>query len=263
MTRPSAPMSSTGPHPLQGCGAQGRGWRRSADIAFDHTRLPPLHHARAMVPGCRCPGAVRAKGMIDATVLRDGDRYYVSPRSAMRQIARPATYWRRPLPRFGPMVRRVLGRSSTAASVAAPVRPKVEGPTAFRANPGDTSGFRYFLWVDNYGGVGYIPLATQSLDGKIAWTYPASSTCPSPRDTARCFHHRGRARCSGRALGPRRVRSCDRRGSLDRRPGLASGTRLPVPVGHVAAWRADGRDLRDGMLTNTTADTRMSTLRAC
>ncbi len=60
--------------------------------------------------------------------------------------------------------------------------PEVEGPTAFRANPGDTSGFRYFLWVDHYGGVGYIPLATHSLDGKIKWTIPRGFHLPrSPR----------------------------------------------------------------------------------
>ena len=43
-------------------------------------------------------------------------------------------------------------------------------------------------------------------------------------------------------------------------PILASGTRLPVPVGHAAAWRADGRDVADGILTNTTADARIVSL---
>jgi hypothetical protein len=60
--------------------------------------------------------------------------------------------------------------------------PEVEGPSVFKANPGDESGYKYFLWVDNYGGVGYIPLGTDSLEGDIQWDYPANFSLPtSPR----------------------------------------------------------------------------------
>jgi hypothetical protein len=60
--------------------------------------------------------------------------------------------------------------------------PEVEGPSIFKANLGDESGYRYFLWVDNYGGVGYIPLGTNSLEGDIQWDYPAEFSLPaSPR----------------------------------------------------------------------------------
>jgi len=60
--------------------------------------------------------------------------------------------------------------------------PEVEGPSVFKANPGDESGYNYFLWVDNYGGVGYIPLGTDSLEGDIRWDYPADFSLPaSPR----------------------------------------------------------------------------------
>ncbi|SMQ71242.1 Glycosyl hydrolases family 43 [Plantibacter sp. VKM Ac-1784] len=60
--------------------------------------------------------------------------------------------------------------------------PEVEGPSVFKANPGDESGYNYFLWVDNYGGVGYIPLGTDSLEGNIQWDYPADFSLPaSPR----------------------------------------------------------------------------------
>jgi hypothetical protein len=55
----------------------------------------------------------------------------------------------------------------------------VEGPTVFKANPGDTSGSPYYLFVDEYGGRGYIPLGTDDLeapDWQVADDYnlPAS-----------------------------------------------------------------------------------------
>jgi beta-xylosidase len=57
----------------------------------------------------------------------------------------------------------------------------VEGPTAFKANPGDTSGHQYYLFVDEYGGRGYIPLATDDLDNP-GWSVPSSYNLPaSPR----------------------------------------------------------------------------------
>jgi Glycosyl hydrolases family 43/Concanavalin A-like lectin/glucanases superfamily len=57
----------------------------------------------------------------------------------------------------------------------------VEGPTSFKANPGDTSGSAYYLFVDEYGGRGYIPLGTDNLD-QPAWKVPASYALPkSPR----------------------------------------------------------------------------------
>ena len=57
----------------------------------------------------------------------------------------------------------------------------VEGPTAFKANPGDTSGSKFYLFVDEYGGRGYIPLGTEDLNSP-KWTVPAGFTLPrSPR----------------------------------------------------------------------------------
>ena len=57
----------------------------------------------------------------------------------------------------------------------------VEGPTAFKANDGDTSGSKYYLFVDEYGGRGYIPLGTDDL-AKPAWKVPSSFSLPaSPR----------------------------------------------------------------------------------
>lgn len=57
----------------------------------------------------------------------------------------------------------------------------VEGPTVFEANPGDTSPYPYYLFVDEYGGRGYIPLGTEDLD-EPDWTVPADFDLPaSPR----------------------------------------------------------------------------------
>ena len=57
----------------------------------------------------------------------------------------------------------------------------VEGPTVFEANPGDTSGSAYYLFVDEYGGRGYIPLGTDDLD-QPSWRVPAVFDLPaSPR----------------------------------------------------------------------------------
>ncbi|ANP71333.1 family 43 glycosylhydrolase [Cryobacterium arcticum] len=55
----------------------------------------------------------------------------------------------------------------------------VEGPTAFQANPGDVNGDKTYLFVDEYGGRGYIPLQTDDIahpDWKVAPKYdlPAS-----------------------------------------------------------------------------------------
>ncbi|MCE6997345.1 family 43 glycosylhydrolase [Saccharothrix sp. S26] len=54
----------------------------------------------------------------------------------------------------------------------------VEGPTVFKANPGDKSGYPYYLFVDEYGGRGYIPLGTTSLDAP-QWRVPPAFDLPA------------------------------------------------------------------------------------
>ncbi|KAK7402583.1 hypothetical protein QQX98_011654 [Neonectria punicea] len=57
----------------------------------------------------------------------------------------------------------------------------VEGPTAFKSNPGDTNGEKYYLFVDEYGGRGYIPLETADI-ANPAWKVSSSYSLPtSPR----------------------------------------------------------------------------------
>lgn len=57
----------------------------------------------------------------------------------------------------------------------------VEGPTAFRSNAGDVHGEKFYLFVDEYGGRGYIPLETNDID-KPSWKVSSSYKLPtSPR----------------------------------------------------------------------------------
>lgn len=57
----------------------------------------------------------------------------------------------------------------------------VEGPTVFKANDDDVNGVKYYLFVDEYTGRGYIPLATE--DPAVPdWQVPTSFALPaSPR----------------------------------------------------------------------------------
>ena len=58
---------------------------------------------------------------------------------------------------------------------------QVEGPTAFRSNPGDVNGQKFYLFVDEYSGRGYIPLETTDIS-KPEWKVSSSFTLPkTPR----------------------------------------------------------------------------------
>jgi beta-xylosidase len=57
----------------------------------------------------------------------------------------------------------------------------VEGPTVFKANPGDTSGSPFYLFVDEYGGRGYIPLGTDDLEAPDWQVAPDYDLPASPR----------------------------------------------------------------------------------
>ena len=57
----------------------------------------------------------------------------------------------------------------------------VEGPTSFKSNPGDANGDKYYLFVDEYGGRGYIPLETADI-ANPSWKVSSSYNLPkSPR----------------------------------------------------------------------------------
>jgi beta-xylosidase len=54
----------------------------------------------------------------------------------------------------------------------------VEGPTAFKANPQDVNGDKFYLFVDEYGGRGYIPLETADI-ANPSWKVSSSYKLPS------------------------------------------------------------------------------------
>lgn len=57
----------------------------------------------------------------------------------------------------------------------------IEGPTAFKSNPDDANGDKFYLFVDEYGGRGYIPLETADIDNP-SWKVSSSYKLPtSPR----------------------------------------------------------------------------------
>ncbi|KAJ4352742.1 hypothetical protein N0V95_003960 [Ascochyta clinopodiicola] len=57
----------------------------------------------------------------------------------------------------------------------------VEGPTVFKSNPGDVNGKKFYLFVDEYTGRGYIPLETADI-AKPDWKVSTTYTLPkSPR----------------------------------------------------------------------------------
>jgi hypothetical protein len=124
----------------------------------------------------------KGNGLIDSTVLKEGDQYYrftkatensgcpspdiIGQKSTDLRATTASGAWS--------LIDTCIGRNAGT--------PEVEGPEIFKANEGDRAGYKYFLWVDNYGGRGYIPLGTNSLEGDIQWTIPSSFSLPaSPR----------------------------------------------------------------------------------
>ncbi|MEM9965630.1 MAG: family 43 glycosylhydrolase, partial [Asticcacaulis sp.] len=136
--------------------------------------------------------------------------------------------------------------------------PEVEGPSAFIANPNDTSGFKYYVWVDHYRGIGYIPLGTNSLETPIEWTYPADFRLPKrPRHgSVLPITARERAALVDRwgIVTPEVPASSSPQAQLMDNwvvpPVVASGTRLPVPQGHEVRWAVEGAKIVDGLLIN-------------
>lgn len=125
----------------------------------------------------------RGESRIDSTVIKEGGTFYrftkdeggggtgcsdiiqekASSLTAVDQPGNPA--WT--------FMKGCIGRGAGTSAV--------EGPTVFKRNPGDTSGEQYYLFVDEYGGRGYIPLTTDDLDDPD-WQVPASYKLPaSPR----------------------------------------------------------------------------------
>ncbi|WP_083672188.1 family 43 glycosylhydrolase [Sphingomonas montana] len=202
---------------------------------------------------------VKSRGMIDSTVLRDGDAYYrftkvteasgcpsgdiIGQRSSSLRALGGSSAWS--------VVSRCIGRKAGT--------PEVEGPSAFVANKGDTSGFKYYLWVDHYRGIGYIPLATNALRGDIKWTYPADFRLPlRPRHGSVLSITAEERDALVAKWGATPVPPPPSAEAVARQlkdawvipPVVASASRLPAPQGYSVSWTANGPGLRDGMLVN-------------
>lgn len=115
---------------------------------------------------------------IDSTVLKYGDQYYrftkdegaVSGCTDIIQesspvLLDPLSSWK--------SIKTCIGRDAGTQAI--------EGPTAFKSNPGNVNGEKFYLFVDEYGGRGYIPLETADIS-KPDWKVSASYKLPaSPR----------------------------------------------------------------------------------
>lgn len=135
-------------------------WFRSADVA----------------------GLTVGNGLIDSTVLKEGDTWYRFTKATQNSgCASPDIIGQKSTSLRATTVSGAWSLIDTCIGRTAGT-PEVEGPEIFKANEGDRAGYKYFLWVDNYGGRGYIPLGTNSLEGDIQWTIPSSFSLPaSPR----------------------------------------------------------------------------------
>ena len=117
------------------------------------------------------------KSVIDSTVLKDGDTYYrftkdeaaasgctdiIQERSTDLLATSPSAAWT--------LQANCIGKNAGTGGV--------EGPTIFKANPGDVNGAGFYLFVDEYGGRGYIPLKSPSL-ANPTWTLPSSWDLPT------------------------------------------------------------------------------------
>ncbi|TDU83367.1 glycosyl hydrolase family 43 [Kribbella voronezhensis] len=125
----------------------------------------------------------RGESRIDSTVIRDNGAYYRFTKDEggggtgcsdiIQEKSLSLTAVDLPGNPSWAMQDSCIGRDAGTSAV--------EGPTVFKANPGDTSGSKYYLFVDEYGGRGYIPLGTDELEAPNWKVPPAYSLPASPR----------------------------------------------------------------------------------
>ncbi|KXH25628.1 glycosyl hydrolase family 43 [Colletotrichum salicis] len=116
---------------------------------------------------------------IDSTVIKSADTYYrftkdegASGTGCSDIIQESSTSLRATLDSWT-IIDSCIGKKAGTSAV--------EGPTAFKSNPDDVHGEKFYLFVDEYGGRGYIPLETADI-GNPDWVVSASYSLPaSPR----------------------------------------------------------------------------------
>lgn len=113
---------------------------------------------------------------IDSTILKSNDVYYrftkdegASGTGCSDIIQERSTSLRATLDSWT-IVATCIGKNAGTSAV--------EGPTAFKSNPNDVNGDKFYLFVDEYGGRGYIPLETADI-ANPAWKVSSSYNLPS------------------------------------------------------------------------------------
>ncbi|WP_164990342.1 family 43 glycosylhydrolase [Agromyces albus] len=116
---------------------------------------------------------------IDSTVIKDGDTYHrftkdegAGSTGCSDIIQETSTELRAPLTSWT-MIDSCIGRDAGTSAV--------EGPTVFNANPGDVNGDKTYLFVDEFGGRGYIPLQTDDIANPSWAVAPEYDLPASPR----------------------------------------------------------------------------------
>ncbi|KAF2680445.1 glycoside hydrolase family 43 protein [Lentithecium fluviatile CBS 122367] len=116
---------------------------------------------------------------IDSTVIKEGDNFFrftkdegASGTGCADIIQERSTSLRTTLSSWTQVTACIGKNAGTSA---------VEGPTVFKANPGDVNGEKFYLFVDEYTGRGYIPLETADI-ANPSWKVSGSYKLPtSPR----------------------------------------------------------------------------------
>lgn len=116
---------------------------------------------------------------IDSTVIQDGNTFYrftkdegASGTGCSDIIQEHSTSLRASLESWSQDAA-CIGKNAGTSNV--------EGPTVFKSNPGDVNGEKFYLFVDEYTGRGYIPLETADI-AIPNWKVSSSYTLPkSPR----------------------------------------------------------------------------------
>ncbi|KAI6455428.1 hypothetical protein MCOR16_009370 [Pyricularia oryzae] len=116
---------------------------------------------------------------IDSTVVKDGETYYrftkdegAGGTGCTDIIQERSDSLRANLTGWSQVDACIGNKAGTSA---------VEGPTSFKSNPGDVNGEKWYLFVDEYGGRGYIPLETGDITAP-QWRVSGNFNLPrSPR----------------------------------------------------------------------------------
>lgn len=113
---------------------------------------------------------------IDSTVIKAGDLYHRFTKdegaggTGCSDIIQESSETLRDTLESWTVIATCIGRDAGTKAV--------EGPTAFKSNPNDVNGEKYYLFVDEYVDRGYIPLATEDI-ANPDWKVPASFDLPS------------------------------------------------------------------------------------